>query len=145
MRWTEGQLADHLQRRGAAASAVDVSAPPFSPPHNEAGAFARGRLPSEKMNKTEAAYAGHLELLKRGGEVLWYRFEPLKLRLADGSFYTPDFGVLTRDCLFELHETKGFWREAARVRIKIAASIYPFKFIAIKRTDNGGWAEEVFG
>jgi hypothetical protein len=72
------------------------------------------------------------------------RYEPMKLRLADGSYYTPDFGVLTRDCLFELHETKGFWREAAKVRIKVAAELFPFKFIAIKRAKGGGWEREEF-
>jgi hypothetical protein len=145
MNWTEDHLAEHLRRRSLAGSppCIDTSIPPFLPPANEAGAFARGRMPDEGMNKTEAAYAQHLEMRKRAGEVLWYRFEPLKLRLADGSYFKPDFGVLTRDCLFELHETKGFWREAARVRIKIAAALFPFKFIAIKRTQ-GGWEREEF-
>jgi hypothetical protein len=100
-------------------------------------------MPSVKMNKTEAAYSQRLDLQKAAGEILWHRYEPMKLRLADGSYYTPDFGVLTRDCLFELHETKGFWREAARVRIKVAASIYPFKFIAVKKI-KGGWEQEEF-
>ena len=59
------------------------------------------------MNKTEEAYAGHLRLLMLAGEVLHYEFEPLKLRLADKTFYTPDFMVVRRDGLIELHEVKG--------------------------------------
>lgn len=145
MRWTEEQHAEFLRRRGIPGSppVVDTSAPPFLPPANEAGAFARGRLPANKMNKLESAYGAYLDMLKHSGEVLWWRFQPLKLRLADGSYFTPDFGVLMRSSMFELHETKGFWREAARVRIKIAAEIFPFRFIAIKR-DGGNWLREEF-
>lgn len=138
MRWTEQQLADHNARTRRA------FALPFKLPANEAGAFARGRLPASKMNKTEAAYSRHLWELTIAGEVIWFRFQPMRLRLADGSFFTPDFGVLTRDCLFEFHETKGFWREAARVRIKIAAELFPFRFIAITRPMGGGWEREEF-
>lgn len=142
MRLSEDQYADLLKRRGVLR--VDVSAPPFKLPANQAGAFALGRLPANKMNKTESAYAQHLELEKAAGEILWWRYEPMKLRLADGSYFTPDFGVLTRGCLFEFHETKGFWRESARVRIKVAAEIFPFRFIALKRTAGGGWEREEF-
>lgn len=133
--WTEEQFAELTKRR---------TAQPFQLPANEAGAFARGQLPADKMNKTEAAYAGFLEARKIDRDILWWRREPMRLRLADGSYYKPDFGVLTRDCLFELHETKGFWREAARVRIKIAAELFPFKFIAITRAKGGGWEREEF-
>lgn len=133
--FTETEFAEILKRRRGRE--------PFKLPANDAGAFARGRLPASKMNKTEAAYYDHLLALLHAGEILWLRYEPMKLRLADGSYFTPDFGVLTRDCQFEFHETKGFWREAARVRIKIAAELFPFKFIAIKR-DGGGWKREEF-
>jgi hypothetical protein len=55
------------------------------------------------------------------------------LRLADKTFYSPDFAVLTKaDGTLEMHEVKGFWQDDARVKIKVAASIYPFKFIAVK-------------
>lgn len=137
MSWSEQEYADFLARTKA-------SAPPFKLPANAAGAFALARLPADKMNKTEAAYAQHLDLQKAAGEILWWRREPMRLRLADGSYYKPDFGVVPRDCVFELHETKGFWREAARVRIKVAAELFPFKFIAIKRAKGGGWDREEF-
>lgn len=85
------------------------------------------------MNKTERAYADHLYALQLAGEILAYEFEGVKLRLAPGAFYTPDFFVVTPE-RFELHEVKGFWREAAKVRIKTAAAKYPhFKFLVVKR------------
>lgn len=99
------------------------------------------------MNKTEAAYAAHLELRKHAGEVLWYRFEGLKLRLADNTFYTPDFAVMLADGVLEVHEVKGFWEDDARVKIKVAADQYPFRFLAVKaraKKDGGGWEFESF-
>jgi len=99
------------------------------------------------MNKTESAYAQRLELLKHAGEILWYKFEGIKLRLADNTFYTPDFAVLNRDSVMELHEVKGHWLDDARAKIKIAADIYPFRFLAIKKQTKragGGWDVEYF-
>ena len=99
------------------------------------------------MNKAEGAYAAYLELLKAAGEVLWYRFEGLKLRLADNTFYTPDFAVLAADGVLECHEVKGFWMDDARAKIKIAAEMYPFRFRAFKpraKKHGGGYDEERF-
>lgn len=109
--------------------------------------FALGRLKPGAMNRTEATYSGHLELLKRAGEVLWYRFEGLKLRLADNTFYTPDFAVMAADGVIECHEIKGFWQDTARVKIKVASDLYPFRFRAFKaraKKHGGGWEEEDF-
>jgi hypothetical protein len=108
---------------------------------------ALGRLKVGAMNKTEAAYAVDLNLLKHGGHVLWWRFEGLKLRLADNTFYTPDFAVMQASGLMECHEVKGFWTDDARAKIKVAADLYPFRFIAIKalpKKAGGGWATEAF-
>ena len=55
--------------------------------------FAVGRLKTGVMNETEAEYALHLESLKVVGTVAWYKFEGLKLRLADNTFYSPDFFI----------------------------------------------------
>ena len=111
------------------------------------GRYALGRLRPGQMNKSEAAYAAHLALQQRVGAVLWYRFEGLKLRLADNTFYTPDFAVMMASGEIELHEVKGHWEDDARVKIKVAAEQYPFRFVAVKpRTisNGGGWAVEEF-
>jgi hypothetical protein len=97
-----------------------------------------------KCNGLEASYAEHLTVLQARGEVLWWRFEGISFRLADGAIYTPDFVVQLPDGLIELHETKGHWREAARVRIKVAAELYPFAFVAVKSV-GGKWQVERFG
>lgn len=109
--------------------------------------FALGRLPAGQRNKTEAQYEQTLELQKQSGDVLWYRFEGLKLRLADNTFYTPDFAVMRGDGVMECHEVKGFWQDDARVKIKVAADAYPFRFFAIKalpKKSGGGWEYEQF-
>ena len=108
--------------------------------------FAHGRRPEPGvMNKLEADYAAHLEARKIAGEILWYLYEHVKLKLADRTFYTSDFFVMAADETLEAHEVKGFWEDDARVKIKVAASMYPFKFIAAtRRSKKDGWTFEEF-
>lgn len=108
---------------------------------------ALGRLKVGQMNQTEAEYGKHLELLKIAGEVSWYKFEGMKFRLADNTFYTPDFAVMLSDGALQAHEVKGFWEDDAKVKIKVAADMYPIEFIAVKKRskkDGGGFSIEVF-
>jgi hypothetical protein len=108
---------------------------------------ALGRLRAGVMNKTEAAYAGYLALRKSIGEVAWFAFEGVKFRLADGCFYTPDFLVMLAGGALEAHEVKGFWTDDARVKIKVAAEMYPLRFVAVKavaKKNGGGWSYEDF-
>ncbi|MGP9850223.1 hypothetical protein ACT3T7_02270 [Halomonas sp. 111] len=109
--------------------------------------LALGRMKAGTMNKTEAAYAALLEAEKQAGEIVWYSFEAMTFKLADNTRYTPDFAVLRADGLMEMREVKGFWREDARVKIKVAAEMFPFRFIAVKKQSKkagGGWEREVF-
>jgi len=107
----------------------------------------RASIKERGMNRTEAAYRDRLEILKRAGEILWYEFEAIKIRLADKTFYTPDFAVVTANGDLEFHEVKGFFRDDARVKIKVAAEHFPAKFIVIKaraRSLGGGWEIKEF-
>jgi hypothetical protein len=105
---------------------------------------ALGRLKAGAMNKTEAAYAKMLEARKQAGEVAWYAFEALKFRLADNTFYTPDFAVMLASGQLEAHEVKGFWADDARVKIKCAAEKFPIQFFAVKKASGGAWSVEAF-
>lgn len=108
---------------------------------------ALGRLKAGQRNKTEQAYEDFLTLRQRVGEIAWFKFEGLKLRLADNTFYTPDFAVMLTSGEIECHEVKGFWTDDARVKIKVAADLYPFRFLAFKKRaqrDGGGFSEECF-
>jgi hypothetical protein len=109
---------------------------------------AAGRHIPGEMNKTEAAYANEiLEIRKRAGEIIEYWFETVTLKLANGVRYTPDFFVRLKSNEYEFHEVKGFWRDDARVKIKVAAGLFPFQFFAVqrqKKRDGGGWTVESF-
>lgn len=109
--------------------------------------YALGRLKSGQLNKTEQAYAAYLGQLQAVGGILWHKFEGMKFRLADNTFFTPDFAVMVPGGQIELHEVKGFWQDDARAKIKIAADMYPFKFITVKaraKKLGGGWEIEEF-
>jgi len=106
---------------------------------------ARGQFRRGTMNRTEEAYAQRLELLRRAGEIEWYRFEGIKLRLADNTFFTPDFFVMLPNGELEVHEVKGsltYIQDDAMVKIKVSAELFPLRFFliapALKR-DGGGW------
>jgi hypothetical protein len=110
--------------------------------------FARGqRRTPGTMNGLETKYAEHLERLKLAGDVLWFRFEGLTFRLADRCRYTPDFVVMRPTGQIELHEIKGFFADDALVKIKLAAELFPFKFIAVKKEakkNGGAWTNQEY-
>jgi hypothetical protein len=94
----------------------------------------RARHETGKMNKLEAKYAAHLELRKTTREISDWRFEPMKLRLAPRTYFDVDFAVrydwLLEDgaevAVIELHEVKGHWEDDARVKMKVAATMFPW-------------------
>jgi len=115
-------------------------------PHNVM-AKGRPRRTPGTMNKAEAAYAGTLEVRKAAGELIGYWYEAVTFKLAKDTRYTPDFLVQLADGTLEAHEVKGFWEDDARVKIKVAASMFPVLFRAMKpraKKHGGGWEEEVF-
>jgi hypothetical protein len=108
---------------------------------------ARGRVRVAGMNKMESAYRDVLHGRVLVGDVLWFRYEAMKLRLADNTFYSPDFAVMLASGELEVHEVKGHWEDDARVKIKVAAEQYPFRFCAvtaIASKHGGGWKVEEF-
>ena len=105
---------------------------------------ALGRMKTGKMNKTEAAYAQKLEVLKQTGAIMWYAFDQINLRIAEKCFYKVDFFVMTDKGELEAHEVKGgFITDDSLVKIKVAASIFPFRFI-IAQLVKGDWKVREF-
>lgn len=96
------------------------------------------------MNKTEAKFdVEYLYPRKLAGEIIAYHFEAVKLRLANNTFYTPDF-LIAYPTHFEFIEVKGFWRDDARVKIKVAAQQFPnFKFKAVQLKQKQWVFEEI--
>ncbi len=111
------------------------------------GLFALGRLKSGERNKTEAAYELYLESQKQAGEILWYAFEGMTFKLAKDTRYTPDFVVMLKNGELECREIKSIWRDDAKVKIKVASTLFPVRFVAIyakPKKDGGGWRDEEF-
>lgn len=98
----------------------------------------RGRHQPGVQNKLESQYALHLNELLAAGEIIWWKFESIKLKLGPACFYTPDFLVMLPDGTLELHETKGFMQDDARVKLSTCKEMYPFP-IWIIRLVNKQW------
>lgn len=104
-----------------------------------------------EMNRVEEQYSRYLEERRHVGEIRWWMFEAWKFRLADKTYYTPDFIVVDNAMRVEAHEVKAEWRtgkpgweEDARVKIKMAAEIHPVRFVAACRSREGSWQFEEF-
>ena len=138
MKWTNEDVAAFNARKAARRAKVNSPVIPDSSPNPR---------PKRGMNKLEAAYAGYLELQKKAGEIEDWGYEKIKFRLADGKWWKPDFmvtksffggvtsrGKRTSGFLIEIHETKGFDREAAALKRSVAAELFPwFDFYLVKR------------
>lgn len=109
---------------------------------SKAGKGRRPRSRTGEMNSLESRYQAQLEADRLAGLVLWYAFEAVEFRLADRTKYKVDFLVMLADFTIEIHEVKGHWEDDARVKIKVAAEQFPFRFKAITR-GRGGWKVEV--
>lgn len=152
LRWTDEQLAAHMASRGRPApepanpGKLPVPAQAGTPaPTGTQKLQALGRLRDGTMNKTEARFAQYLDALKHDGRVLWYRFEGIKLKLAEKTHLTVDFAVLEHDGMLKMYDVKGaraIVADDAKAKTKVAADMYPFAFFLVyprKDKDGGGW------
>ena len=89
----------------------------------------------------ERDYATYLDMLLRARMIDRYDQEPESLRLADRTFFLPDFRVILPDGQIEFHECKGHWEDDARAKFKIAAAQHPYIFRAVTRV-KGAWSWE---
>lgn len=91
-----------------------------------------------KLNKTERAWLHQLRLT-HPPENLGIQSHTLKL--ADDTRYTPDFWTIDANGQLFFWEVKGFWRDDAKVKIKVAARQFRhFRFIVVTKTKTG-WQE----
>jgi len=99
------------------------------------GGFAKGRKRDQGMNKLEAAFSEELDLQVQLGALLWRStHEPMKLRLADKTFYTPDFLALDNGYALIVYDVKGgLFPEHNRVKMKVVAELYPLRFVIVRR------------
>lgn len=96
------------------------------------------------LNKLETAFLGHLEARKMG-ELLT---QAITLKIANGCRYTPDFVEVRHGLGMRAYEVKGFMRDDAAVKIKVAAARFPWIefFLATRPKRAGEWRiERVYG
>jgi len=92
-------------------------------------------------NKLEEAYAKHLEADLQAGKILKWWVKPAKMTLANNCTLTPDFMIQDLDGSICFHETKGFMREDALLKLKFFVQIYPFDmYLITKEKVHGGYA-----
>lgn len=109
---------------------------------------ALGRLKPGQMNRTEALFDEYLEGLRHHGEIAWYSFEAIKLRLAPNCHLTVDFAVMAADGVLEMVDVKGsprIFADDAKAKMKVAAQTFPFRFkvaYPLPRKAGGGWRIE---
>lgn len=122
--------------------------------------FARARnfkQDENGMNGAEARFAAHLEALKLSGSIQSYRFQPLTLKLAKDTRYTPDFLVLENSLEYTCYEVKGatkkkdksgtwtgewtYWAEEdAKVKVRVAAQVFPeMRFVIAYQPAKAPW------
>lgn len=90
-----------------------------------------------KLNKTERAY---LNLLRAQGYP-WIGVQNITLKLGDDCRYSPDFWTIGPNGELMAHEVKGFFRDDAKVKLKVAARMFTWiRFILIQRKA-GQWIE----
>lgn len=104
------------------------------------------------MNKTEARYAQYLDTRVAAGEVVSWKFESVKIRLAKRTWLTIDFFVWMPNGSVELHEVKGrkgnryYATEDSKLKVKFAAEEYPLWIVWIVWPAKiGGWDQERIG
>lgn len=96
------------------------------------------------MNRTETEYADQIEARKRTGEVGWWAYESVTLKLAHDCRYTPDFCIVNVQGWVEFVEVKGpFVRDDSLVKLRVAARTFPWARFRLaqkaSKKDGGGW------
>lgn len=112
---------------------------PHRPQRSHGGRGHDGR----KMTKIEARMAYELDLQHRAGQIKHWSYQAVKVRLADKTWYCPDFCIHWADGRIEFRETKGYWESDARTKFKVAAELHQWATFTAWRLVNGAWESEV--
>lgn len=96
------------------------------------------------LNKTETAFLAYLKENFTDAST-HITAQGLTLKLANGVRYTPDFIVVYGKGEITAYETKGFMRDDAGVKIKVAAQQWPWiTFYLVTRRKKEWQIEKVF-
>jgi hypothetical protein len=92
----------------------------------------------EFKSNLEKEFYAYLKLMRNNGKIKWFSYEPFSLKIGANMQYRPDFAVITDDDELVFYEVKGFMREDSWIKLKAAASRYPFAFYLVRK-NRGHW------
>jgi hypothetical protein len=125
MAWSESDLEDALDGSDASVSNRGQPAPDADDTNRSASmqAVAKGSSPRGEMNDTERRWA---RLLEESEHVAAWKYEEEGYRYgANDSTHWPDFWVMREDGRIEIHEIKGYVKDAGRLRFLSCADRHP--------------------
>lgn len=99
----------------------------------------RAQRPSGFDSKLEEDYDVILHGGLLSGELKAYTYGSVKLRLAKKTWLTPDFFLQYADGRLAFHETKGYMRDDAAVKLKVAADRFPWAEFWLVTREAGIW------
>lgn len=97
--------------------------------------------PRKEMNATERRLDKELELERLQGNILCYHFESFGLCIAPKTWYFPDFVVFLPTGEIHVIEVKGFLRDDAAAKYKVAVGLFPGIRFHMIRSERCGWKE----
>lgn len=127
-----------------------ASTAPSQPVHAQSAKArmqALGRKKPGVMNKTEARFAEEwIGPRFVAGEIVWWAFEAITLKIAPDCRITVDFFLMWADGRLEAYDVKGkltLVEDDALVKMKVAADKFPWAFYLTaprpKKEGNTGW------
>ena len=145
-RYTEQEYQTIINRKKGGRQAKQGKSPIA---HRRAGAVGERLRRPKYRSKWEEQYAERLERDRKNREIDWWAYECIRLKIGAEAWYTPDFitrvSFLEAPDIFEFHEVKGYKREAAMVRLKAAALMYPFFTFFLVTKKGSRWTKERIG
>jgi hypothetical protein len=140
MNWTYEEAVQHQIRHGFMADPAGATGT-IGPSHSDQHAMVARKLRrSRAPNKTEAEFGRMLEARRHKGEFLTVEFEALKLKVGDGTYYTPDWfchTLFARPAIFEV-KGKHRWDDAI-VKYKAAKERYTWADFEMWEKSSDGW------
>lgn len=141
MSWSSLQLRNHpkfTKLTGVSALAPKTDTPQKSAlaPKWKSGWYQIGDKKCYFRSRWEAVYADYLEILRKGGAITSWEYEPTTfwfegIKRGTNS-YKPDFKVTMPDGMHEWHEIKGWMDPRSATKLKRMAKYHPTEKILVR-------------
>ena len=125
------------QARLAGQATPQSVAQPVAAPRPFVNLTVKPQTEEDKLNKLERRWLAHMRAL----HMQEIGIQSLTLKLGDDCRYTPDFTTIDAHGHLVAYETKGFMRDDAQVKIKIAARKFRWIEFVLVTEENHQWIE----